>query len=170
MQNCKKLYLLRHATAEPEIPCQLDFGRCLTKKGKKELQHIRQYFDHHENINPKIILCSKAKRCQQTLRAIRHCFEESQIVLHHFLYLSSVYTLLDILCLIEDKNDAVLIVGHQKTISEVLDLLIQDDQKRQIMFPKGCACGSFIGFNFDDTASWSEISFHPPILQNIFYP
>jgi len=170
MPHDKKLYLLRHATAQPENPCKPDFNRCLTCQGKKELHEVKQYLDHHQDIRPEVILCSKAKRCRQTLTAIQQRFCHSQIILHHFLYLSSVYTLLEILRLLDDNHQTVLIVGHQKTISEVLDFLVRDSCKKQVMFPKGCTCASFIGLDFDDTEKWDEISFKQPILQNIFYP
>ena len=170
MCSHKQLYLLRHATAQPETPCRLDFCRCLTYQGKKELSEIKQYLKQHREIKPKIILCSKAKRCKQTLHALQSCFSHSQIILHHFLYLSSVYTILEILRFIGDEYDNILIIGHQKTFIEMINFLIQDKQKREKMFPKGCTCGTLIGFDFEDTNHWQDLPFHEPKLQNIFYP
>ena len=170
MCNCRKLYLLRHATAQPESPFKMDFGRSITCQGKKELCQIKRYLFKHKEINPKIVLCSKAKRCKQTLNALRGCFLESHIILHHFLYLSSVYTILEILRFIGDDNDTVLIIGHQKTFLQVINFLVQDKQKQDKMFPKGCTCGTFIGFDFENTNHWTDLPFHEPKLENIFYP
>ena len=170
MCGCKKLYLLRHATAAPESPFRMDFTRPLTCQGKKELCSVKNYLLKHKEIKPKIVLCSKAKRCKQTLNALHECFYRSHIIMHQFLYLSSVYTILEILRLIGDDNDTVLIIGHQKTFLQTINFLIQDKQKQATMFPKGCVCGTFIGFDFENTTHWTDLPFHEPTLENIFYP
>lgn len=170
MHDNRQLYLLRHATAQPENPYKMDFNRCLTAQGKKELSEVKLYLTQHKEIKPEIILCSKAKRCKQTLRAVQPFFTHSHIILHHFLYLSSVYTILEILRFIGDNYDNVLIIGHNKTFIEMINFLIQDKQKRDKMFPKGCTCGTLIGLVFEDTKRWQDLPFHEPKLQNIFYP
>ena len=64
-KNCmKRLYLLRHAKAEQQLPAQQDIERSLTEVGRQAAGQVANYFLAH-NYKPDIAICSPAARTRQ---------------------------------------------------------------------------------------------------------
>ena len=68
------LYLMRHASAENSRNV-VDFKRCLSEKGQKELQEQIKVFKKTNGIRPDCIICSTSFRTKQTAEKLTELFQ-----------------------------------------------------------------------------------------------
>ena len=120
----KSLLILRHAKSSwkhPELP---DYDRPLNKRGKNDAPQMGRLI-RKEKLIPDIILSSPATRAYATAKAVaKACDYNGQIILSRSLYDAAdpkVY--LKAIGNLDDKHTRVLIVGHNPTIEELLEIL-----------------------------------------------
>lgn len=125
----QKLYLLRHAEAEPWNPLGNDFSRSLSSDG---VQHARLVSDwiFDTLLPPETVLCSPAKRTRETLAPILSNWPQ---LLASTDYQDSMYnaSLNMLLTLAEDAlgySESLLLVGHNPGIAEMLINVLQVTQ------------------------------------------
>lgn len=166
----KRLYLLRHTQACKACKTHIDFETPLTKNGRKQAQQVGVYLKKHA-CHPELVFCSKAKRCIDTLSIIKKDMPPAPIVYHHFLYLASGYTVLEMLNLIGDDIDDVLVVGHSQAICQLPVLLLPDVRHIDKRLNSAYPCGTLICLSFPfSSPRWRDVLCHQMKIDDIFYP
>lgn len=157
------LYLLRHAESTERVDSQHDKERELTQRGIREALLIGTYL-YKENTSFDTVLCSIAVRAKATAELIADAmkFGPEKIVEEDALYDASTRTFFQFVSQIDDKNNAILCIGHNPSIS----YLAESFTKAEIgdMPPAGLA---IIRFN---VPSWTEVSQGNGVLQNYVFP
>lgn len=116
-----RLYLLRHAEAEPWNPLGNDFARSLSSAGTRHAQLVSRWA--FETLSPPdTILCSPAKRTRETLAPLLSLWPR---LLATTDYVDSMYgaPLNMLLTLAEDAfsySECLLMVGHNPGIEHML--------------------------------------------------
>jgi len=112
------LIFWRHAEAEDEADGGDDLQRALTPRGEKQAARVAAWLDRQLPEGTRI-LCSPARRCEQTVLALGRKFK-----LHKSLAPgASVADLLDAAHWPSSKQ-AVLIVGHQPDLGDAIAHLL----------------------------------------------
>lgn len=122
----KMLTLLRHAKSGWDDAVQRDFDRPLNAKGRRAAQVVgRQWqrdglrFDH--------VIASPAVRVQQTLEEVGTGYGAVlEPAWDRRIYLASAATLLDLVRDLDDAHGAVLLVGHNPGLEDLVLLLASD--------------------------------------------
>jgi len=146
----KKLFLVRHASAEDTQTYGGDFARALTAKGVAQAEKVGTKLKEY-NLKPDLILSSTAKRAKETAEIILKKLNivQEELKLEQSIYESSSEDLFSLISETDDTYQSLLIFGHNPTFYELTDYLCKHDLDD---FPKCGAVG--IEFNYD---SWSEI-------------
>ena len=157
MPPTRVLYLLRHAKSSWDDPELEDHERPLAPRGRRAVgvlaEHIRS-----AGIEPQLVLCSSARRTQETLQGVDPSGER---VIEDELYGASADSLLGRLQQLPDSLRAAMVIGHNPTL-QVLALRLaspgdgvadgSDLSEIQQKFPTGAlATLTFEG-------SWSELA------------
>ncbi len=120
----KKVYLMRHAKSDWSGYYVSDFERDLNKRGEKDAPLMGKVLKDR-GINPSLIISSPAKRAKLTAKSVAKEFgyDTKKILFKEEIYEASVQELLDVINSIYDKNDEVLIVGHNPSMTEIINIL-----------------------------------------------
>jgi phosphohistidine phosphatase len=150
----KKLYLIRHATAEDGSSSSMlkDFDRILTSKGIMESARMGTYLERKgEKFD--VIISSASERTKSTAKifAERLKIDADSIILDEGLYGGGPRAYLAILNQVSEKDNFVAIVGHNPDISFFAENLTRDDTGG------GMEKGSVICLTVED-CTWAEIS------------
>jgi len=112
------LILWRHAEAEDESDSGGDLQRSLTPRGEKQAARVASWLDRQLPEGTRI-LCSPARRCEQTVLALGRKFKPHKGLAPG----ASVADLLDAAHWPASKQ-AVLLVGHQPVLGEAIAQLL----------------------------------------------
>ncbi|MFM8596169.1 MAG: SixA phosphatase family protein [Flavobacteriales bacterium] len=112
-----KLHLLRHAKTNTHSTTGLDFDRELLPRGYEQITALKTFLKAHP-IDPKIILCSSAKRTCQTLAEIRDFWPSASIRFIDDLYLAEKEEILKLICA-QNCSEEILVVGHNDGLSDL---------------------------------------------------
>jgi phosphohistidine phosphatase len=74
-----KIYILRHAEAEPRAPGGAEGARKLTPKGKRELHGVLR-LAHEAGVEPEVILASPWTRAQETALAAGEALGTEKVI------------------------------------------------------------------------------------------
>jgi len=119
----RTLYLLRHAKSSWEDESLGDFERPLNERGKKAAETIGQFLAK-QNLQPELILSSPALRARQTTEILLRTSKlQVELRFDVRIYEASPDTLLSILAEVDPKKSAVLMVGHNPGMEELLQFL-----------------------------------------------
>jgi phosphohistidine phosphatase len=112
------LILWRHAEAEDAAEGQDDLDRALTPRGEKQAHRVATWLDRQLPEGTRI-LCSPARRCEQTVLALGRRYKIRQD-------LAPEATFGELLHAAQwpEAKQAVLLVGHQPVIGETLAHLL----------------------------------------------
>lgn len=150
----KKLYLIRHATAEEGGNSSMirDFDRELNSKGIMEAARMGAYL-YAENIKFDAIISSPAERTKATAKIIaeRLKIDTDEIVLNEDLYGGGPRAYLALLNGLSKTQKEIAIVGHNPDISFFAEYLTRDDTGGSM------EKGSVICLENEDN-SWAELS------------
>jgi phosphohistidine phosphatase len=113
------LILWRHAEAEDEEESGDDLKRSLTGRGEKQAARMAAWLDRQLPEGARI-LCSPARRCEQTVLALGRKYKTRQ-------ELAPGATAADLLEVAQwpSAKQAVLMVGHQPALGETIAQLLQ---------------------------------------------
>ncbi|HEX9842476.1 MAG TPA: histidine phosphatase family protein [bacterium] len=113
------LILWRHAEAEDEEESGDDLKRSLTGRGEKQAARMAAWLDRQLPEGARI-LCSPARRCEQTVLALGRKYKTRQ-------ELAPGATAADLLEVAQwpSAKQAVLLVGHQPALGETIAQLLQ---------------------------------------------
>jgi phosphohistidine phosphatase len=147
----KKLILIRHATAEPEMILNQDFERKLEPFGIAEAKKLGGFMKTKKTL-PEKVLSSSATRTRETSE---YCLTEAGLdttLLELFdeLYNSGFQKILQKISAQEKEIEILGLVAHNPGISQVTTALAKTGNYQ--MPPAGAVCFSF------DIKSWSEIT------------
>ena len=123
----KLLGLFRHAKSDWQDPRARDFDRQLNARGREGAavmgRHIRDHGLHWDRI-----ISSPAIRCAETIEiACQAAGRPVAVQWDRRIYLASSATLLDLLRAQDDSATAVLMVGHNPGLEDLIFDLVPDD-------------------------------------------
>ncbi len=119
----KTLYLLRHAKSSWKDPTLADFERPLNNRGRRAAERIGKLL-RKENIIPDLILCSSAVRARETTNIVCQTAKPHvELRYDERIYEAGPLRLLEVLSTVEEDRNAVLIVGHNPGLEELLNIL-----------------------------------------------
>lgn len=118
--NSKTLYLMRHAKSNWSAAGLSDFDRPLNEQGFRDAPEMGQRLKARGAL-PGIILCSPAKRAQQTLECMGLGIEN--VVFDERIYDASMGELLDIVQTLGNQYDSAMLVGHNPAMTWLINQL-----------------------------------------------
>jgi phosphohistidine phosphatase len=123
----KKIILVRHATAVAKGTDVADFKRKLRKRGLKEARDMVEWFaDTHRD--PDFLLSSPAVRAYETARVFARGlgYKVKKIATDEGLYgTPNSAEFLEILKQLDDKNDSVMVFGHDPAFTDFARYMIK---------------------------------------------
>ena len=124
------LILWRHAEAHEAAPGEDDMSRCLTPRGERQAIRMAQWLERQLPEGTRI-LCSPAKRTEQTAMALGRKYKLSSAITPQ----STADMLLSAVQWPSSKN-TVLVIGHQPTLGEAVAMVL-GFQKPECSVKKG---------------------------------
>jgi phosphohistidine phosphatase len=124
------LILWRHAEAHEADPGEDDMSRCLTPRGERQAIRMAQWLERQLPEGTRI-LCSPAKRTEQTAMALGRKYKLSSAITPQ----STADMLLAAVQWPSSKN-TVLVIGHQPTLGEAVAMVL-GFQKPECSVKKG---------------------------------
>ena len=119
----KTLFILRHAKSSWDNADLADYDRPLNSRGLGEATFMGNLLYQHQ-IQPDLILSSPAKRTKQTAVLVKETGQlEKKIQYEEKIYEASPLALLQIVSGIEDKNETVLLIGHNPGLEGLIKIL-----------------------------------------------
>jgi phosphohistidine phosphatase len=151
----RRLMLLRHAKSDRSSPGAIDRERPLATRGKEAAPRIGAYMVHH-GLLPDRVLCSPARRTQDTWALVAATFDKAPPVrFEERLYDASADTILDVVRGTADDVHSLLVIGHNPGLQDLAALLIAsgDVDARERLREKLPTAGLVaIDFPYDDWA------------------
>ena len=164
----KSLLLFRHAKSDWGDPDLKDFDRPLNERGEKSAERMGSWMKK-SHIQPEWIVCSSAKRAQQTLQGLRKHLDIPDTLINYEdrLYQADTYTLLDIMAQCPQDMDNIMLIGHNPTFEELLIYLCGS---KLPLSPKGklMATATLAQVNLPD--DWQQLAPKCGKLQQITRP
>ncbi len=119
--QARRVILLRHAHAENDAPGGRDFDRALSQLGQEQCAQAAAWLQT-QGLQPKKVLCSPARRCEQTLALVSSALNGPAIAFEPRIYEATPG---DLLSLIEPHVDVdcVMLVGHNPGLEGLAALL-----------------------------------------------
>ena len=119
----KTLFLLRHAKAENPATGSTDLDRALNERGRNEAQVLGTFLEK-QNQKFDLVLCSTAARARETTELVLAAAELTADVRYDGrIYEAGPLRLLEVISEIEESLSAVLLVGHNPGMEELLKIL-----------------------------------------------
>ena len=115
-----QLHLIRHAKTEKLSPTGSDFDRHLLPKGIKQAKALAIYLENKQNFE--FLLCSAAKRTQETKNILEERLRFQSNVNLDTLYLASNREILHLICQQQEVKE-IWIIGHNEGISDLASYL-----------------------------------------------
>ena len=133
----KHLLLIRHAKSGWDNANLQDFDRPLSDRGKKDAILMENFLNKIEYM-PHLILCSPARRTQQTYDILFGVSEIKSTLYPDDLYHAGDEELLNIIKLTDEDKKILVIIGHNPSLHNLLE---QMTNKKFTNFPtSGIAC------------------------------
>ena len=119
MTEARQLTLLRHAKSTWNEPVASDHDRSLAPRGRRAARLVADHL-RDAQIAPTLVLCSSARRTQETLELIAPALGPQAVVqVERGLYGASVGELLDRVHDVSDSVSSLMIVGHNPGIEDL---------------------------------------------------
>lgn len=148
----KRLTLIRHAKSSWDYPMLADFDRPLNPRGRRDAPIMAQRLQGLLS-GPFRIIASPAVRALTTAQLFAETFgiADAQIQIEPRIYDATPGTLLHLINTLDDRNEQVLMFGHNPGFTDVARLLCD----APLPFIELPTCGIAI-FEFD-LPSWQDI-------------
>lgn len=161
----KKLYIIRHAKSSWDEPGLSDFERPLNDRGKRDAPRMAKRLKEKE-IHPDLMLSSPAKRALSTCKRIAGVlnYAPEKIKTDQRLYHASDDQILKVLKELNDKQNEVLLFGHNPGLTDFVNEFTSDET----YIPNIPTCGVIAyEINID---TWKELDWGKGDLQFFDYP
>jgi|SRR6185437_10945316 len=148
----KTLFLLRHAKAENAAPGSPDINRALNERGKREALALGAFI-RKQSSTFELVLCSPAVRARETAELVLSAAEVTVNVRYdQRIYEAGPRQLLEVISEVAANQSAVLLVGHNPGMEELLRALTGKGE------PMATCTLAQIDFNFADWGRVTECS------------
>ena len=121
MSASRLLFLLRHAKSSWDDPSLADHDRPLAPRGRRAAALMADHL-RRQRIAVSLVLCSSARRAQETLELVKPTGEVS---IEDALYAASAAQLLERLHHLPADPEAVMLIGHNPAIQELARSLVR---------------------------------------------
>ena len=119
----KTLFILRHAKSSWKHLGIPDHDRPLNKRGKHEAPLIGKVL-RDQNLTPTLIISSTAVRAEATANLVaKACKYKGEIIFDKSIYNAEPLAALKLLSGCSDTYNRILLVGHNPTVEEIIELL-----------------------------------------------
>ena len=119
----KTLSILRHAKSSWKDLGVPDHQRPLNKRGRHDAPLIGKLL-RDQNITPDIIISSTAIRAETTAKLVaKACKYKGEIIFDKSVYNTEPIDILNLLSRCSDRYYSILLVGHNPTVEEIIELL-----------------------------------------------
>lgn len=119
----KTLYILRHAKSSWDDAGLSDYERPLNERGLKDAPLMGRIMKKN-SFQPDVIISSPATRAKQTAHLIRDAARiDGEIKFDERIYEASPQALVQIISEIDNRNNSVLIVGHNPGLESLIKFL-----------------------------------------------
>ncbi|HMH64364.1 MAG TPA: histidine phosphatase family protein [Rhizomicrobium sp.] len=125
----KRLFLLRHAKAQPADGSTEDFDRTLMLSGMQDAGAMARYLRRHDH-SVDLILCSTAARTVQTAELVLHELT-SEIEYRDALYLAEATKILAAVRGAPVGVSSLMVVGHNPGLEASATLLAREPVRRK---------------------------------------
>jgi phosphohistidine phosphatase len=123
----KRLYLFRHAKAEPSA--KDDKSRALIERGRHDAARMALAMRRLKYL-PDFVLCSSSMRTRETLEYWSVAIAENpKTQFSDALYLAEPETMLSVLRGVPDKSAALMVVAHNPGIEQLAVALLHEELK-----------------------------------------
>ncbi len=147
----KTIILVRHAKSSWKDLSLDDLDRPLNKRGKRDAPFMGEKLKEME-IMPDLILSSPAKRAKKTAIAIAKAigYPKKKIKYDNNMYHSSAWYLLEMLRNQDNKNETIMLFGHNPDFNIFSDMLLKQNPVYNIV-TTGVYCIRF------DVNKWEKV-------------
>ncbi len=156
----RRLYLMRHAEAEPAGRDALDQNRALTASGREDAARVGRWLRAHE-IAPARMLVSPAQRCRQSFEAL-HLPDAEAAIWAEDLYLASCETLLRLIGGTPDNAPSVFVLAHNPGLHDLVSHHATGDRA---LCQHGFPTAALIVLELAD--SWRQVETSPLLIQKL---
>jgi len=157
----KTLYLLRHAKSAWDDPTLPDHDRPLAPRGKRAAATMAKYLAERKGgpPAPDMVLCSSARRAQDTLAAVAGAWPTPvPVSVEPGLYLCGEAALLDRLRALPDRVRSVMLVGHNPDFHHLaLGLCVRGPAESLASLRAKLPTGSFLAIGLPD-GPWTDLA------------
>lgn len=166
----KTLFLLRHAKSSWEDASVPDHDRPLAARGERAVRLIASHVAR-AGIRPALVLCSSARRAQDTLDAVAASLgDDAEHRVEDDLYGASADDLLRRLRAVEAGTASVLVVGHNPGLHDLAADLTGDGDEQAVAqlhtkFPTGALARLDLG-----GIEWHDLGRGSAYLQSLVVP
>jgi phosphohistidine phosphatase len=115
MSASRRLFLLRHAKSSWDDPSLADHDRPLAPRGRRAAALVADHL-REQHIAISLVLCSSARRAQETLELVK---PPGEVSIEGELYDASAAQLLERLHHVPSDLEAVMLIGHNPAIQEL---------------------------------------------------
>lgn len=123
----RRLFLLRHGKAEPFGGDRADFDRELAPRGRTASEAIGRYLSESDLL-PDRVLCSTSARTRETLALVLSGLQnDPAIIFENNLYEASTEMFMSQIKQLGETAQNLLVVGHNPTTEDTLNLLCSGD-------------------------------------------
>jgi phosphohistidine phosphatase len=131
----KTLLILRHAKSRPKDSKLSDHDRPLDELGKNDALRMGKLISRDKkDLVPDFIISSNALRAKTTAELVaKGCKYEGDIVVNHSIYEAKPKDYMNILETLSDRYTRVLLVGHNPTIEESIEMLTDSSDDKIVM-------------------------------------
>lgn len=159
----KRLFLLRHAKAQPATNPLADSERPLAERGERDARLIGERLRQHHR--PSLILSSPAVRSLQTAALVADAvgYAPEAIAREPRLYLAEPATLSAVIAAQSAADATLLLVGHNPGVTELTHRLLHGFEVKDL---PTCA---IVGLEFR-VAEWAETTAATPALVYYDFP
>jgi phosphohistidine phosphatase len=160
----KELIFLRHAKSDWGHEFLKDVDRCLNERGYSDAYFMSAWFAKNQK-KPSLILCSTATRALSTGLIFARAMESDMrsFMLESRIYETTAAKLLALIREQDDKNDRLMLVGHNPSFTDICNEIAHEHYIDNIP-----TCG-IVSLTFD-TASWSDLAPKKGNLSFFQYP
>jgi phosphohistidine phosphatase len=125
----KRLFLFRHAKAEPHGDGDGDKDRALTERGRTDAARMAMHMRRKKYL-PDMVLCSTSVRTRETLEYWSVAIAENpKVQFIDALYLAEPETMLSLLRRAPEKAEALMIVAHNPGTEQIAMTLLREELK-----------------------------------------
>jgi phosphohistidine phosphatase len=118
MTTTRTMYVLRHTKSSWDDETLTDYDRPLAARGVRDGKRLSKFIAD-SGIRPDVVLCSSARRAQQTLAFIAGSLGAPAVRMLDELYGADVADVFALVHRLDDEFSTVLLIGHNPCLAEL---------------------------------------------------